>query len=165
MKGGLDFRIEEHDSGRIRLRLEDFPVRLQQRLRQTIVQLTHELLTAVEAREPIRTGELRRLTVSFVDEKPGWIRGRVRVLRNEEGSARTAIAAGALEYGAPGKRRGRHKVFVQAHHRGNVSVNSFERRRPTIQAMRFLRGPALARLGRARRLLREDIENAWTLVK
>ena len=54
-----------------------------------------------------------------------------------------AAAFGALEYGAPGKRRS-GPVKVRQSRRGGVVVSSYERRRPTIRARRFLRGPAAA---------------------
>ena len=97
---------------RLRVRLDDLPKELQDRLEQTIRGLTNELLRKVEAKEPVRTGRLRRLTHAYVDrnEKKNFIRGRVRVLRT--GEHNTAAAAGALEYGAPGNRR-KGKVEVE----------------------------------------------------
>jgi len=151
--GGIDFRIEEgKDNGRVLLRLDQFPKAVRRRLHATITRLTHELLAKVEAAEPVRTGTLRQQTHAYVDEgisRGGqWIRGRVRVLRHEVSGVNYGKVAGALEYGAPG-RRGTGKVAVAGHTRGRAMVRGYERRRPTIRAMRFLRGPALAQRARA----------------
>jgi hypothetical protein len=158
MAGGIHFSIEESGSGALKLRLDQLPRKIQRRLKTEIGRLTNQLLSRVEAREPTRTGTLRQQTVAFVDERAGWVRGRVRVLRDEGGSNYGRIA-GALEYGAPGKRR-RGPVPVAAHRRENVRVRAHTRRRPRIQAMRFLRGPAAAMRPRARAALMAIINEA-----
>lgn len=160
---GVHFSIEEHDSGRIRLRLDQLPEKIRRQLKAEIGRLTNQLLQRVKAAEPVRTGTLRQQTVAFIDEgfsKKGgrWVRGRVRVLRDEGGSNYGRIA-GALEYGAPGKRR-RGPVPVAAYRRESVKVRAHTRRRPRIQAMRFLRGPAAALRPRARAALEAIINQA-----
>lgn len=157
MSGGIDFRIDGFDTGRILARLDQLPRELRARLRGVITQLTNELLAKVEAAEPVRTGTLRAQTHAYVDEGPTWIRGRVRVLRN--GPRNYGAIAGALEYGGPGKKR-RGLVRVHAYRRDGATVRAYQRRQPHIKAMRFLRGPAAAQLPRARALIRAAIEDA-----
>jgi len=154
VSGGIEFRIDESDTGRILARLDQFPQALRVRLRDVITQLTNELLRKVEAAEPVRTGTLRHQTHAYVDEGPTWIRGRVRVLRN--GPRNYGAIAGALEYGGPGTKR-RGMVKVRAYRRDGATVRAYERRQPHIKAMRFLRGPARAQLPRARALIRAAI--------
>jgi hypothetical protein len=124
----------EMDDRRVVAHLEALPERLRVNLRATIAELTDQLLAQVRAREPIRTGRLRRQTRSFIDEKKDFIRGRVRILAT--GSAQqTAAAFGALEYGA-------HRRFpVRGYMRGSGPVRSYERT-ANIRERRFLRGPA-----------------------
>jgi hypothetical protein len=109
---------------------------LKTELRKTVTSLTQQLLGLVRAREPVRTGYMLSRTVSFVDERPTLIRGRVRIIAT--GSAqRVAAAFGALEYGA-------HKrIVVAAHSRGRARVRAYDRT-VNIAARRFLRGPAAA---------------------
>jgi len=123
------------------LRLDELPAALKQKLKVAISQVTHELLARVKAAEPTRTGRLRAATHAYVDERPNFVRGRVRILRTRRASSLGA-AFGALEYGGPGRRSG--PVRVQAYRRGGVGVTAYERRRPRIRARRFLRGPAAA---------------------
>jgi hypothetical protein len=118
----------------VRLRLEALPEVLRRELRPVITNITHSLLAQVKAREPVRTGYLRSRTHAFVDERPTFIRGRVRIIPTGR-AQRTAAAFGALEYGA-------HSRFtVQAHTRGGAHVSAYLRR-VNISARRFLRGPA-----------------------
>jgi len=154
VSGGIDFRIDESDTGRIVARLDQFPKELRARLKDVITQLANELLRKVEAAEPVRTGTLRQQTHAYVDEGPTWVRGRVRVLRN--GRRNYGAIAGALEYGAPGKKR-RGMVKVRAYRRDGATIRAYQRRQPHIKAMRFLRGPAAAQLPRARALIRAAI--------
>jgi len=157
MAGGIEFRIDESDTGRIIARLDQLPQELRARLRGVITQLTNELLARVEAAEPVRTGTLRAQTHAYVDEGPTWLRGRVRVLRS--GRRNYGAIAGALEYGAPGRRRS-GAVRVRGYRRSGATVRAYQRRQPHIKAMRFLRGPAAAQLPRARALIRAAIEDA-----
>jgi len=154
VSGGIEFRIDESDTGRIIARLDQLPQELRARLRDVITQLTNELLRKVEAAEPVRTGTLRAQTHAYVDEGPTWLRGRVRVLRN--GRRNYGAIAGALEYGGPGKRRA-GPVSVRAYRRAGVAVSAYQRRQPHIKAMRFLHGPASAQLPRARAAIRAAI--------
>jgi hypothetical protein len=127
---------------KLALHFDELPAKLQQNLKAAITNVTHELLGRVEAAEPVRTGRLRRATHAYVDEREDWVRGRVRIIPT--GHAQSVGAAfGALEYGAPGKTRS-GPVSVKPYRRGGVSVGSYDRRRPTIRARRFLRGPAEA---------------------
>jgi len=143
MAGGISFAIEVDDN-KVRLMLDQLPKVIEQKLKETIGELTNELLPMVLAGEPVRTGRMRRLTQAFVDEgfskKTGghWIRGRVKVLRTVD--ANVAAAAGALEYGAPGTRR-HGPVEVRGYRRRSGVVRKYERRRPKIRAMFFMRGP------------------------
>ncbi len=159
MSGGIDYRIDVTDNSRVFVRFEQLPKAVQKQLKVKIAQLTAELLGRVKAAEPHDTGRLQSLTRSFVDEKQGWVRGRVRVLRTKDKN--TAAAAGALEYGA-------HRRFqVRAHSRRGRStarsaqVRAYERR-AHITAMQFLRGPARALLPRARAELEAVIKAAIT---
>jgi hypothetical protein len=143
MSGLIDLRIDVDDT-KLRLRLDQLPTKLRQALKAKIRELTTELLHKVEAREPVRTGRLRRLTQSYVDENPAkqFVRGRVRVLRSRDHNA--AAAAGALEYGSTGKR-----YAVRGYTRRGRPVQGYMRR-GGIQAQRFLRGPAAAMMPKAR---------------
>jgi len=159
VSGGIDFGIDVTDNGRVFVRFDQLPAAVQKKLKVTITQLTRELLGQVKAREPVQTGRLRSLTHSYVDEKKGWVRGRVRVSRTKGKNA--AAAAGALEYGA-------HRRFeVRAHsRRGRGSTRSTQvsayKRQAHIAAMHFLRGPARALLPRVRAELEAAIKAAIT---
>lgn len=161
MSGGIEWTIDVIDTGRITLRLDSFPKAVQQRLKQTIGQLTQRLLVSVEAAQPVRTGALRAATHAFVDEglRNGapWVRGRVRVLggRNNLGAR-----FGALEYGGPGMRRRGQPVRVRAYSRSGSRVGPYTRRQPTIRAMRFLRGPATAQRAAAVAALQAALNDA-----
>jgi hypothetical protein len=153
----IDYRVEVN-ANRLVLRLEQLPTVLRQRLKSKIGELTQELLRKVEAREPVRTGRLRRLTHAYVDENvaKNFVRGRVRVLRTRDHN--TAGAAGALEYGSTGKR------FAVRGYRSRGGQVSAYQRRGGIQAQRFLRGPAAIMIPRARlelqRVLQEVARDA-----
>ena len=153
----LNFRIDVDDT-KLRLRLEQLPRKLQARLKVKIGELTHQLLRQVQAREPARTGRLRRQTHAYVDDNrvKNFVRGRVRILPVQEGINRTAAAFGALEYGSTGK-----KFPVKGYRRrvGNVSAYA---RRGGIREQRFLRGSMALMAPRARvelqRLLGETVK-------
>lgn len=153
MSGILDVRIDVNDT-RLKVRLDALPRELRQALRAKIQQLTNQTLRLVVAREPVKTGRLRSQTHAYVDvnEAKQFVRGRVRILPVQEGVNRTAAAFGALEYGAPGtsgRRRGRVEVRSYLR-RGGVTVRKYDRRRPSIQARRFLRSSATVMLPKAR---------------
>jgi len=159
VSGGIDYRIDVTDNSRVFVRFEQLPKAVQEKLKVKITQLTSELLGRVKAAEPRDTGRLQSLTHSYVDEKQGWVRGRVRVSRTKDKN--TAAAAGALEYGA-------HRRFqVRAHSRRGrgrarrMQVSAYERT-AHIAAMNFLRGPARALLPRARAELEAVIKDAIT---
>lgn len=135
--------IEVNDTA-LRLHLDELPRKLEQQLQAKLLELTNELLRKVVAREPVRTGRLRRLTQSYVDvnRDKGYVRGRVRVLRTREHN--TAAAAAALEYGSTGRR-----YTVRGYTSRGRSVPSYQRR-GGIQAQRFLRGPAAIMIPKAR---------------
>jgi hypothetical protein len=76
-----------------------------------------------------------------------FVRGRVRIIPTGK-AQQIAAAFGALEYGAPGKRRG-GPVRVRGYRRSSGAVAAYQRRRPHITARRFLRGPAAAMRSRA----------------
>ena len=161
---GIDWRIEERDNGRVLARLDQFPEQIRARVRDAITKLTNDLLRKVEAGEP---SLLRPHTHAYVDQgisKRGgghWIRGRVRVLRDEETAINYGLIAGALEYGGPGKRRAGKKVEVHAYRRQGKQIRAYERKRPRIKARRFLRGPALTMRPRVIAALRAAIGEAW----
>jgi len=147
------------------------PKAVKKRLEITIRQLVNELLPRVRAAMPVRTGHLRSLTHAYVDVREDFIRGRVRVADRQH--PREAVIAGALEYGAPGRRK--QKVPVQAHRMrlthlfgrpfkgGSVTVRSFSRRRPTLPELRFLRGPAMAMRPKALAAIRNAINDPLRL--
>jgi len=157
---GIDWRIEELDN-RVLAKLDQFPEQIQARVRDAIAKLTNQLLHAVEAGEP---SLLRPHTHAYVDQGRGktgaWVRGRVRVLRDEAAGVNYGKIAGALEYGGPGKKR-RGMVKVGAYRRHAGAVRAYERRQPRIQARRFLRGPAQAMRPRVVAALRAAIGEAW----
>ena len=94
----------ESNANRLALHFEQLPDALKRQLEITITKYTHQLLSRVRAAEPVRTGRLRAATREFVDVRKDFVRGRVRILPT--GRAQSIAAAfGALEYGAPGKRR------------------------------------------------------------
>lgn len=146
MADWINWKIDVDDT-KLRLALDDLPDHLKAALRVTITKQTNQLLRAVQAREPLRTGRLRQQTHAYIDERQNWLRGRVRILPVRQGINRTAAAFGALEYGGPGtsgRRTG--KVRVRWYSRNGIGVGTYERRRPTIRARRFLRGSAAALL-------------------
>ena len=137
----------ESNINRLVLHLDQMPDELKRRLEVKISELTMQLLSRGKAAEPVRTGRLRAATRSFVDVRQDFVRGRVRVLST--GKAQSVGAAfGALEYGAPGKRRS-GPVRVRGYSRSSGAVAAYQRRRPHITARRFLRGPAAAMRSRA----------------
>jgi len=140
---GVDVRIDS-TTNQLRVRFDQLPDKLRKRFEQTIRGLTNELLHKVQAREPVRTGLLRRQTHAYVDvnKVKNFVRGRVRVLNAH--NKNVAAAFGALEYGSTGKR-----FPVQAYTRGRTSVRAYTRR-GGIKAHRFLRGPAATMIPKAR---------------
>ena len=147
----LNVRIDTSDT-RVLLRLEDLPKKLQAKLEQTIRGLTNELHARVVAKEPVRTGFLRRQTRAYVDQNTvkQFVRGRVRVLNARDKNI--AAGFGALEYGSTGK-----KFPVKAYTRGGSTVRGYDRR-GGIRAQRFLRTASAAMLPKARAELRRVIE-------
>jgi hypothetical protein len=136
-----DFNIELKGERSIALRFQRLPALLRQRLRGAMEDVLPRLAAAQKAAAPKgATGRLEAaLGHVFIEEGADYIRGRV-----------TAVAptgwvygqAGALEYGAPG-RRGR--FTVRAHQRSHpsgltVMVRRYYRTQHLI-AMRFIRGP------------------------
>ncbi len=157
----------EADDTRLRLRFEKLPQTIRKPLRPVITRLTNQLLVRVKAAQPHRTGRLRSLTHSYIDERMdnrrNFIRGRVRVLRSR--SHNTAAAAGALEYGAHRRfevrahRARRTSAFGRPTRPYDVNIPAHQRR-ANIQALRFLRGPAAAQLPRARAEINAAIAEA-----
>ena len=153
----IDFRVEVNDT-RLQVALGELPEQLRRQLKAKITELTNQLLHRVEAREPVRTGLLRRQTHAYVDENPakGFVRGRVRILPTRgRGRNRTAAAFGALEYGSTGQR-----FPVRSYRRRSGTVSAYSRR-GGITEMRFLRGAAAVLLPRARRELEEVITGTF----
>jgi len=132
----------ESNANRLALHFDQLPDAIKRQLEVTITKYTHMLLSRVRAAEPVRTGRLRAATREFVDVRQDFVRGRVRILPT--GKAQDVAAAfGALEYGAPGKRRS-GPVKVRGYRREGGTVAAYTRGRPHIRARRFLRGPAAA---------------------
>jgi hypothetical protein len=144
---GLNVSIDSNVNSLI-LHLDKLPDELKHRLEVKITQLTMQLLSQVKAAEPVQTGRLRAATRRFVDVRQGFVRGRVRILPTGKAS-RLGAAFGALEYGAPGKRRS-GPVPVRGYRRNTGPVAAYRRQRPHIRARRFLRGPGAAMRPRAR---------------
>lgn len=138
----------ESNLNRLILHFDRLPEGIKRQLVVKITQLTQQLLPQVKAAEPVQTGRLRAATRSFVDVRPDFVRGRVRILPTGK-AQRLGAAFGALEYGAPGTRR-HGPVKVRAYRRATGTVAAYKRRRPTIAARRFLRGPAAAMRPRAK---------------
>lgn len=134
----LNLTLDSSSITKMVVGLDQITPALQQKLKVAISRVTRELLARVKAAEPVQTGRLRAATVSYVDERPNFVRGRVRIRRTGAAS-RYGAAFGALEYGGPGKRRS-GPVSVRSSNR----VTAYQRRRPRITARRFLRGPAAA---------------------
>jgi hypothetical protein len=131
--------IDSSSITKLALHFDEITPALQAKLKVAIGRITHQLLARVKAAEPVRTGRLRGATHAYVDVRPNFVRGRVRISR---GRGDLGAAFGALEYGGPGRRGG--SVAVGAHRRSGGAVAAYERRRPHIRARRFLRGPAAA---------------------
>jgi len=146
----IAFTIDSADIDRLALRFDQITPALQEKLKVVISRVTNELLARVKAAEPSRTGRLRGATAAYVDVRPNFVRGRVRINRGR-GAEVMGARFGALEYGGPGRRGG--AVAVRAYHRAGVAVAAYDRRRPRIAARRFLRGPAAA----MRPLIREQL--------
>jgi len=133
----------ESNANQLALHFEQLPDAIKRQLEITITKYTHMLLSRVRAAEPVRTGRLRAATREFVDVRQDFIRGRVRILPT--GKAQDVAAAfGALEYGAPGKRRAGKPVKVRGYSRAGTRIAAHTRHQPHIRARRFLRGPAAA---------------------
>ena len=154
----LDIRIDANDN-HILLQLESLPRRLENRLLEALRPLTRELERRVEAREPVRTGLLRKQTHSYVDvnRTKNFVRGRVRVLNLHDKNV--AAAFGALEYGSKGK-----MIDVKAYTRRGRPVRAYERR-GAIKAMRFLRDAAAVVIPKARRELQRVIREELAKTK
>jgi hypothetical protein len=129
----------------VTLRLDKLPRQIQDKMVARIAALTRTLLAQVHAAEPRRSGRLHSLTRAFIDQKPGWVRGRVRIL-SDAGRAGN-VAAAALEYGV------HRTVLVRRHgarlthlfgHSMPVQIVQIRAhtRRVDIAQRRFLRGPA-----------------------
>jgi len=156
------------DATRLSFTLDKLPEALRARLAVTIRELADELVAEVKAAEPRRTGRLQQMTRDFVDVQESWVRGRVRVLRSSLGASEAA-AAGALEYGAPGRRgafrvRAYRRKLTQVFGRPTTSnqsvlVSSYTRK-AHIRAVRFLRDPAARMLPRARLAIEAAITDA-----
>ncbi len=126
----LDF-----DETKLLARLDKLPQELQDRLAEPIAKLTADLLARVQAGEPYRTGALREATQSFVDQREGMIRGRVRVLSEPGSKVNHNAKAGALEYGAHGD------IEVSSYSRDGGTVEAYHRD-VNIAERRFLRDAA-----------------------
>ena len=145
---GLNVTVDSNINKLI-LHLDQMPDKIKRELEVKITQLTQQLLGQVKAAEPVQTGRLRAATRRFVDVRQDFVRGRVRMVATGK-AQRVAAAFGALEYGAPGKRRAGKKVSVKYYLRQSSGpVPAYKRHQPHIRARRFLRGPAAVMRPRA----------------
>jgi hypothetical protein len=147
--------VKPEDERKLFVHLDEIPTKLMTKLRPVLVQLTNELLRRIRAREPVHTGRLRLETQAFVDEKPGSIIGKVRVVAPRGTTSGSHEAAAALEYGA-------HRSFrVRAHTMRRdgslVMIREFQRR-ADITAKRFMRDPAAEMRPRALAEIKQAIE-------
>lgn len=129
---------------KVALRFDEFPTQLADRLLSRITVMTQRLEMASRAVAPRKTGRLQSdIDSSVYDDRPRAISGVVYV--GDDYSK-----AGALEWGAPGKR---NRNFVKDHRARlthvfrnrlssplNVMIRA-HRRRLNLQAWRYLRGP------------------------
>jgi hypothetical protein len=149
--------VKPEDERKLYLHLDELPSKLRTALRPAITHLTNELLRAIHAREPVRTGRLRAETQAFVDEHEDRIIGRVRVVAPPGKRGGSHEAAAALEYGA-------HRSFMVRGHTERrdsslVMIREY-RRRADITARRFMGDPATAMRPRALAELKQAIEDA-----
>jgi hypothetical protein len=152
----MTVEVKPEDERKLFLHLDELPSKLRTNLRPVITHLTNELLRAIHAREPIRTGRLRAETQAFVDEHEDRIIGRVRVIGPTGRRSGSHEAAAALEYGA-------HRSFMVREHvthrdRSLVMIREY-RRRADITARRFMRDPAAAIRPRALAELKQAIDH------
>jgi hypothetical protein len=154
MSGPINLTIDSSSITKLAVHFDEITPALQAKLKVAISRITHQLLAQVRAAEPVRTGRLRAATAAYVDERPNFVRGRVRISRGRGAAQDLGARFGALEYGGPGRRGGR--VAVGVYSRAGVAVAAYQRRRPHIRARRFLRGPAAA----MRPAIRAELEAA-----
>lgn len=144
VRGGIINAQMDMNDIRLRVRLDRIPTELRKGLYEAIGRLTKELAGKVRARQPRRSGLLRRQTHAYVDDNKikNFVRGRVRVLNAHDKNI--AAAFGALEYGSTGK-----FYEVRGYSRRGVHVDPYLRR-GRLQARHYLRRPAAAMLPKAR---------------
>jgi hypothetical protein len=142
--GDLPINVEI-DENSIFVHFDKIPIEVRARMLPTITALTAQLLRGVRTAEPMKTGQLRAATRSYVDQGPTYIRGKVRIGPEPGKGGRGSnffhnIAAGALEYGVHANERvAQHRVFERKANEF-VIVNAYTRR-VDIAARRFLRDP------------------------
>lgn len=147
----------------VALRLEQMPSRIHDRLVEAVTSLTARLLARVQASEPRRTGRLLSETVSFIDQTPDLVRGRVKI--SAPGVKGELSRAAALQYGA-------HKPTQVSEHKSTLShiygraiapmeviVDRYERT-PNIAATAFLTGPLSQMKGQIMAEMQKAVDQA-----
>lgn len=144
----------------IALRFERFPEGLRKRLRGAIENILPRLAARQRAAAPRLSGRLAgEVGKITIEDGPEFVRGRVTV---DARSSREAGKAGALEYGAPG-RRGRFAVREHKRRGAGVGmetiVDRYERTANLI-AQRYQRGPFEAMRGEIEGELRDAVDGS-----
>jgi hypothetical protein len=160
----MEFSIELSGERRAGLLFEQFPERARAALKERMTAIADQLYARVIAAEPQRTGKLRSQTARFVDDRPEFVRARVRVVVPKGDKAAGGKAA-ALEYGAHAS------VKVKSHSAQlnhlwalfvaprEVMVAAHERR-VNIAERRFLRGSIGSLRGQVIAELRAALDEA-----
>jgi Bacteriophage HK97-gp10, putative tail-component len=134
---GLYVQIE--GDRELALRFERLPDAVQSRLVAALQNISEELAARQRAAAPRRTGRLAsEIGKTAIHTGPGFVRASVTVAPR---SSSDAAKAGALEYGAPG-RRGRFTVRAHQRRHGGITqvVHRYDRTARLIES-RYIRGP------------------------
>lgn len=149
-----------HGERDVSLRLERLHPAVMRRLRDAMEEVLPPLAAAQRARVPRRTGKLAsQVGHIFIDEGADFIRGRVTVVAD---TGWQYGKAGALEYGAPG-RRGRFKVREHKRRGRGIGMETLVDRYMRTQnliAQRFIRGPFEAKRSEIETRLRGAVDVA-----
>lgn len=144
----------------IALRFERLPDAIRKRLRRTIEDLAGQLAARQRAAAPRLSGRLSSEVGNvIIDEGPDFVRGRVTV---RAANSIDAAKAGALEYGAPGKRG---RFVVREHKRrghgvGMETIVDRYMRTANLIEQRYLRGPFEAMRGQIETELAAAIDDS-----
>lgn len=157
----IPFEISIQGERDITIRLQRLPDTIRRRLRDAMEDFLPRLAAAQRARAPRgRTGRLAsQIGQIFIDEGDDFIRGRVTVVAP---TGWQYGKAGALEYGAPGRRA---RFTVREHKRrgrgiGMETLVDRYQRTQRLVALRFIRGPFDAMRAEIEADLRAAVEAA-----